>query len=254
MTMKTIFSRIFVITGAVAFALQFTAANATALTKLTPTNSPTQAMATPVAKANLAPAVANSAAAPAGAEDIRDIRQPKHVPTPWFWAAVAAGVTGLSGAAWLLWRRLRRSRITRLLPHEIALQQLAEARRLMDPEHAREYCFATSKIIRGYVEEQIHLRAPRLTTEEFLRELVEGEPVMAETHRALLGNFLQHCDLAKFAGWRYSLADLASMHASAIEFVQQLAAPAPTVLVNPAKTATAVQVDPEHDTAAKSTL
>jgi hypothetical protein len=104
-------------------------------------------------------------------------------------------------------------------PNEIALQQLEEARRLMDPEQAREYCFAVSTIIRGYIEQQFESSAPRLTTEEFLRVLVEGQDTMLAAHRALLSEFLVHCDMAKFAGWRYSQPALEDMQASAVDFV-----------------------------------
>ena len=108
-------------------------------------------------------------------------------------------------------------------PHEIALQYLEEARQLMNPEHARDYCFAVSSIIRDYVEERFNVHAPRLTTEEFLRELVEVREAMLEPHRELLGEFLDHCDLAKFAGWHYSMPDLEAMHATARSFVQHTA-------------------------------
>ena len=50
---------------------------------------------------------------------------------------------------------------------------------------------------------------------------MEGDAQIARAHRGLLGNFLEHCDLAKFAGWRYSQESLAEMHASAIQFVRQ---------------------------------
>jgi hypothetical protein len=110
-----------------------------------------------------------------------------------------------------------------MLPHEIALQHLEEARRLMDPDRARDYCFAVSSIIRRYVEERFHVHAPRLTTEEFLRDLVGVRHTMLEPHRVLLGEFLQHCDLAKFGGWRYSLPDLEAMHASARSFAGETA-------------------------------
>jgi hypothetical protein len=40
----------------------------------------------------------------------------------------------------------------------------------------------------------------------------------------LLADFLQHCDLAKFAGWYYCRPDLEAMHRSAVEFVRQTAA------------------------------
>ena len=166
--------------------------------------------------APMSPRVSSSAG-----EDIRDIRQPRHVPSVPPWGAVAAGVVILSGAAFAVWRWLRHGKFLQMLPHEIALQHLEEARRLMDPEHAREYCFAVSSIIRRYVEERFHVHAPKLTTEEFLRDLVEVRDTMLESHRALLGEFLEHCDLAKFAGWRYSTPDLEAMHASGRSFILQ---------------------------------
>jgi hypothetical protein len=156
-------------------------------------------------------------------EDIRDIRQPRHLPTLPPWVAVAAGVILFSATAFTVWRWGRRGKFRQMLPHEIALQSLEEARQLMDPEHVREYCFTVSNIIRHYVEERFHVHAARLTIEEFLRDLVEVQDTMLEAHRALLGGFLQHCDLAKFAGWRYSMPDLEAMHASARSFVEQTA-------------------------------
>jgi hypothetical protein len=134
---------------------------------------------------------------------------------------VAAGVLTLFAAAFAAWKWLRRAAFLTLLPGELALQELAQARGLMDPEHAREYCFAVSGIIRGYLEHQFQLRAPRLTTEEFLRDLVEVRETMLVSHRALLGNFLEHCDLAKFAGWRYSLPALQEMHGIALTLVKE---------------------------------
>ena len=169
----------------------------------------------------LAPtAPVSPAASPSPGEDIRDIRQPRHIPTT-PWAAVAVGVLLLTAGAFAARWWSRRGKFLQMLPHEIALQRLEEAHRLMDPEHAREYCFAVSNIIRGYVEERFHVRAPKLTTEEFLRDLVEVRDTMLEPHRALLGEFLEHCDLAKFAGWRYSMPDLEAMHASGRSFILQ---------------------------------
>jgi hypothetical protein len=173
---------------------------------------------------NLTPAAPLSSKVPAKSEeDIRDIRKPRHLPTPIPWAVAAVGVIILSAATFAAWRWIRRGRFLVMAPDEIALQQLEEARRLMDPEHAREYCFAASQIIRSYLEAQFHVHAPRLTTEEFLRDLVEARETMLASHRALLGDFLEHCDLAKFAGWRYSIPALEEMHKTAIDFVRQAA-------------------------------
>jgi hypothetical protein len=229
--MKTLNLRVSAFQSAVALALVFTVANATALTKATSGNTYTQPAPTLASGVKALPGSSNltSAATVSGPpspsiDDIRDIRQPRHLPTPWLWVVIAAGVAALGAAAFAAWRWVQHGKYFEMVPGEIALQRLEEARRLMDPDQAREYCFAVSRIIRSYLEDQWHLHAPRLTTEEFLRGLVEGSEKITASHRVLLGDFLQHCDLAKFAGWRYSRPALAEMHVSAVEFVQQSSA------------------------------
>jgi hypothetical protein len=218
--MKTLSHKISVFQSAVALALLLAAANAPALTNNTPANATAPiANASPGQNTLTSVAPVTSSASPAG-EDIRDIRQPRHLPTPWIWVVVAAGVISLAVA---LWKWIRHSKLFVMLPHEIALQHLEESRALMDPDRAREYCFEVSKIIRRYIEERFQVHAPQLTTEEFLHELMEARETMIVSQRTLLGDFLQHCDLAKFAGWRYCLPDLQAMHSSAVEFVRQTA-------------------------------
>jgi hypothetical protein len=227
--------------GALTLGLLLGVLSASALQTATPGISPGTTTAAPAivrhGHTNLTPAAPVSSQVPASSEeDIRDIRQPRHLPTPLPWAAAAAGVIILAALAFAAWRWIRRGKFLAMLPYEIALQYLEEARRLMDAAQAREYCFAVSKIIRRYIEERFHVQAPNLTTEEFLRDLVEVRvrDTMLESHRALLGEFLQHCDLAKFAGWRYSMPDLEAMHATARRFVQETAsAPVPAAKGTP---------------------
>ena len=214
--------------GTLVLGLALASSSAFALQAKKPVTNPGSSMPAPAAvrpgQTTFTPAAPVSPRKPASSEeDIRDIRQPRHLPTPIPWAAAAAGVIILAGAGFAAWRWLRRLRIHHMTPQEIALQGLLEARRLMDPEHAREYCFAVSEIIRNYLEVQFRLHAPRLTTEEFLRELVEVRQEMIAAHRSLLGDFLQHCDLAKFAGWRYAMPALENMHKTAVDFVRQTA-------------------------------
>ncbi len=213
----------------IALGVLLAAASASALTPTAPADgsvpvakaAPTQPLLTPVAPMT-------SPVFSAG-EDIRDIRQPRHLPTHWFWAVIAAGVIALAALAFVLRWWIYHGQFFQMRPHEIALQYLAEARELIDPDHARDYCFEVSKIIRRYIEERFSLQAPQLTTEEFLGELAESTEALLASHRALLGDFLQHCDLAKFAGWYYCRPDLEAMHLSAVEFVRQTAANDPGV-------------------------
>ncbi|HXI71874.1 MAG TPA: hypothetical protein VNN22_16080 [Verrucomicrobiae bacterium] len=229
--MKANKSIVYILTSAVAFVLLLAVASAAALTNPAPAHAATTAA---TAQTALTPAAAAASPVSSAGEDIRDIRQPRHVPAPLLWTLIAAGVaTSLS--VLVFWRLLRQAPILELSPQERALDSLEEARLFMNPEHAREYCFAVSQIIRVFLEDQLSLHAPRLTTEEFLRELMKGQDKIAGTQRGLLCDVLSHCDLAKFAGWHYPLAAMSALHDTAVEFVQQSANPAttPPVVENP---------------------
>jgi hypothetical protein len=196
---------------AMAAALSLAGLNAFALTQ---TNSAKPTVAT---APNAAP------------QDIRDIRGPKHIPSPWLWPAWLAGglaLTALGYAAWR-WNR-RRSLAAAKLPYEIALDRLEEARALMRTETAREFSIAVSEIVRHYIEDRFHVRAARRTTEEFLYDLLESSDALLAGHRALLADFLHHCDLAKFALWVLSIQEMENMLQSARAFVIETGQPAAT--------------------------
>jgi hypothetical protein len=169
----------------------------------------------------------SAASIPLGvAEDIRDIRGPKFIFPPWLLPAVIAGAVLLALGAWGLWRWLRRRRRPRvLLPFEIALQRLEEMRSLMQPDDAREFSIAVSDVVRRYIEERFSVTATHRTTEEFLRDLLESSHAPLARHRALLSEFLQACDLVKFAGMSLTLQNMASLHESARAFVLETAKP-----------------------------
>ena len=56
-------------------------------------------------------------------------------------------------------------------------------------------------IVRRYLEGRYGVRAPELTTEEFLQE-AQRAAALAANHRELLSAFLERCDRVKFAGYR----------------------------------------------------
>ena len=172
-------------------------------------------------------ASAGPAPAPAeGSEDIRDIRGPKYLFPPWLLPALIAGVVLLAFGAYGIWRRLRRRRQPRtLLPFEIALQRLEEMRALMQPDDAREFSIAVSDVVRRYIEERFSVTATHRTTEEFLHDLLESSHAPLARHRALLSEFLQQCDLVKFAGMSLTLHNMESLHHSARAFVLETAKP-----------------------------
>ena len=138
---------------------------------------------------------------------------------------IAGGVLLVCGA-YGLWRWLRRRRRPRvLLPFEVALQLLEAMRALMQPAQAREFSIAVSDVVRRYIEERFGVTATHRTTEEFLHDLLESSHAPLARHRALLSEFLQQCDLVKFAGMSLTLQNMESLHHSARAFVLETATP-----------------------------
>jgi hypothetical protein len=164
-----------------------------------------------------APSVAPSTN-PAG--DIHDIRGPISIPYQWLWAAYLVGGMIVAALLFALWRWFRgRIKIKAKLPYEIALDRLEAARALMTETQVREYAFAVSEIIRSYIEQRFGERAAHRTTEEFLSDLLRQTGTQLAVHHALLEDFLNHCDLPKFARWQLSVREMESMHASARTFI-----------------------------------
>ncbi len=162
----------------------------------------------------------------APSEDIRDIRGPKAVLPAWIIPTLIALGMALAVAAYALWRRKRRRRPIRpLLPFEIALQRLEEIRALMQPTRVREFSIAITDIVRAYIEQRFDVTATHLTTEEFLHDLLKSSQTALASHRELLAQFLQQCDLAKFAGVSLSQRNMESLHDSARAFVLETAKP-----------------------------
>jgi hypothetical protein len=153
-------------------------------------------------------------------EDIRDIRGPKPISS--FWLIPLIVIAGLavagSGYAARRWDR-RRQRVVTKLPWEISLDRLEKARALMLPTGGREYSIEVSSIVRDYIEIRFGVRAARRTTNEFLRDLLEPADSLLTTHREMLADFLQSCDLAKFGGWQLRAENMEAMLQSARRFV-----------------------------------
>ncbi len=75
-----------------------------------------------------------------------------------------------------------------------------------------------SSIVRRYLEDRFALRAPELTTEEFLRVAQRSVQLSAE-HKALLTSFLADCDRVKFAGYEPGAEESKSVLEAARRFL-----------------------------------
>jgi hypothetical protein len=135
-------------------------------------------------------------------EDIEDVKEmPRQKSLAWVWilsVIVAAFAAGL----WLYFRRKRVKELVRIFKpaHELAYERLRALVKedLVGAGRIKEFYERISDILRHYIEHRFSLRAPERTTEEFLAELANAE-VLPVSQKQRLGEFLQHCDLVKFA-------------------------------------------------------
>jgi hypothetical protein len=162
-------------------------------------------------------------------EDIRDIRGPKPIASPWLipLLAIAALLAAGSGYAAWRWGRRRRNAVAKL-PSETALERLEQARALMHPSGGREFSIEVSSIVRDYIEGRFCVMAAHRTTDEFLRDLVQSADSALAANRELLEDFLQTCDLAKFGGWNLPTSNMEAMLQGARRFVIESARPEAT--------------------------
>jgi len=158
-------------------------------------------------------------------DDIHDIRLPRAGASLPLGGALAVG---LIVAALLIvwWWRRRRPAERRLSPHELALEQLDEARALLLSAGAAAFCTAASDIVRRYIEQAFRTAARHRTTEEFLQAMLQSPDSVLVRHRARLTEFLQGCDVVKFSGTRLAPQTLESLYRSATAFVRESAAEA----------------------------
>jgi hypothetical protein len=155
---------------------------------------------------------------------LRPIRRPleEHLgPSLWqryWWAFLGGPLLLATLVAGLIWRRGRKA--VQISPYErasVALSEL-EAGGLPD-EEARDYWYVElSSIVRRYLEDRFALRAPELTTEEFLR-VAQRSVLISSEHKALLSSFLADCDQVKFAGYAPGEEESRSVLAAARRFL-----------------------------------
>lgn len=157
--------------------------------------------------------------------DLRDVKAPVAVPRdyrPLWWALAALAVLIAAGA--LAYRFLNRARGLAASPPRpadaVALEALARLRTdgLLERGEHGEFYVRLSSIVRAYLENRFHLRAPEMTTEEFL-QVAQRSPELSQRHRQLLGQFLSEADLVKFARHHPRAEDALRAFDAAKEFV-----------------------------------
>ncbi len=114
-------------------------------------------------------------------------------------------------------------------PHETALDGL---RRLMrkgyiESHDVNPFYTELSDIVRHYLEDRFHLRAPESTTEEFIRDAANAR-VLISDHQALVRDFLEQSDRVKFARFRPDISDMKDAYAAAERLILETASQSDT--------------------------
>jgi hypothetical protein len=160
---------------------------------------------------------------PPAVPEIRDIAPPIDVfPYP-LWmvlTALAIALILLGLAAWLFirwWKK--RPKPAPPTPRAIAMRELDSLRARLESIEPYRFSIAVSDVLRGFIAAQYGLRATKQTSPEFLASMAKARQ-FTEDDRTLLTEFLERCDLIKFAHVDATSADSSELLRSAIAFVQ----------------------------------
>lgn len=156
-------------------------------------------------------------------QGLRDIKGPLPIPTGWEWLWWTLGalllIALLLGIALLIFRRRKLVILPPAIPaHITAKQRLADALTLIG--YPKPFVTAVSDTLRWYLEQRFSFRAPERTTEEFLRELKKTELLLPDQKESL-GEFLQRCDLVKFAKYEPAEDELRQLHRAALQLIEE---------------------------------
>jgi hypothetical protein len=153
--------------------------------------------------------------------DIKDIKGPaSYFELNWFLIAGALSAVIVLIIAIVIIRKIRARKPIRL-PHETALEELEAARsQLINSGDVKEYFVGVSDCIRRYIERVFSLKAPEMTSEEFLNSLRDSAKLTI-THKDLLKGFMNACDLVKFAKYKPTGEETENLHATAVNFVNE---------------------------------
>ena len=120
----------------------------------------------------------------------------------WIWSAIAAAVLAAAVVLLIVLLHHKKEKLIRILKpaHEIAYEALARLVKqdLIAKGQIKQFYEQISDILRHYIEHRFDLKAPERTTEEFLQE-AGATNALSEDHKKMLQQFLELCDLVKFA-------------------------------------------------------
>lgn len=151
--------------------------------------------------------------------DIKDIKGPLYFRNP-YWGIISLAVVLLLclAIAYIIYMRMK-SYVPVRLPHETALEELESIRaRYLQGGPIKEYYFGVSDSVRRYIERAFNLRAPEMTTEEFLNSMKDSSGLNG-AQKDLLRGFMNACDMVKYAKYNPTAAEADSVYSTAKNFI-----------------------------------
>jgi hypothetical protein len=140
-----------------------------------------------------------------------------HVPTWMVFAATFLTVSVIGAIVWLIARR--KKPVPTKSSRERALELLGRMEDEMEMLSPYQFSIRVSDVLRRYVTEQYKLPITRQTSIEFLNVIKTASP-FSEDDKELLKDFLDRCDLIKFARYEATTADSKLLLEEATRFVK----------------------------------
>lgn len=177
-------------------------------------------------------AAANAATPP---PTLVDIKAPIEIPDYWLYLWIGLGAVAAVILGYLVWKywlkkKFEPAPVPPLPPHVRARRRLRDA--MAHITDAKLFVSVVSDAVRIYLEESFHLRAPERTTEEFLHEL-QASNRLGENVKPSLGEFLNRCDMVKFAKYEPTQMELEDLHSAAMRIVEETEPRPDLPVVNP---------------------
>ena len=162
--------------------------------------------------------------------DIRDIAPPVDFPSndyPFYLLLIVLGSTLIVSLINFILKRFKKLKPQGIKPSwVIADERLEELRNrnLPSGEKIKEYYTLLSDIVRRFMEARFSVRVPEMTTQEFLGYIRDSCHLNSE-HNELLKEFLNSCDMVKFAKYGPSLKETETSFYMAKKLINALKEP-----------------------------